>query len=185
MTSEERHTQLLETAWDIVRAEGTDHLTLGRLAERAGVSKPIAYEHFETRSGLLIAMYQDYDQQQTKAMREALAACNGQIQEVAAILSAAYVDCAVSNGPESGAITAALSATEEMETLLQSCRDSFISECREAFTPFTKLADPELQAILFGFIGAAEALSQMAATGRMSRDEATGALTRMMVGGLA
>ncbi|MHC8285601.1 helix-turn-helix domain-containing protein [Pseudomonas sp. XS1P51] len=33
---------------------GTDALTLATLAERAGVTKPVAYEHFRTRSGLLI-----------------------------------------------------------------------------------------------------------------------------------
>ncbi len=33
--------------------KGTDALTLGHVAECAGVSKPIAYEHFGTRAGLL------------------------------------------------------------------------------------------------------------------------------------
>jgi AcrR family transcriptional regulator len=43
MSKEERRRQLLDTASDIVRSEGTEALTLGHLAERAGVTKPIAY----------------------------------------------------------------------------------------------------------------------------------------------
>ncbi|MFC7557085.1 TetR/AcrR family transcriptional regulator [Pseudoroseomonas wenyumeiae] len=54
----ERRRQLLDTALLIVREEGADRLTLGHLAARAGVSKPVAYDHFGTRSGLLIEALQ-------------------------------------------------------------------------------------------------------------------------------
>jgi AcrR family transcriptional regulator len=184
LSNEQRRNQLLETAYDIVRSEGTDALTLARVAERAGVTKPVAYEHFGTRSGLLTAMYRDYDEQQTRAMREALKAGGRTIEDVASILSAAYVDCAVSSGPEYGAITAALSATEEMEELLQSCRDLFLEECRDAFAPFVKLSRKQIHALLVGILGAAEALSQAAAGDRMSRKQAIRALSQVMIGSL-
>lgn len=129
-------------------------------------------------------MYRDYDEQQTKAMRAALEAGGGTIEDVASILSTAYVDCAVSSGPEYGAITAALSATEEMEGLLQACRDSFLAERRDAFTPFVKVPRKQIQALLVGILGAAEALSQAAAGGRISRAEAIRALSQVMVGTL-
>ncbi|RKH92133.1 TetR/AcrR family transcriptional regulator, partial [Corallococcus sp. AB038B] len=64
----QRREQLLDIAQTIVREEGTDALTLGYLAERAGVSKPIAYEHFKTRSGLLIALYAQIDARQVSAL---------------------------------------------------------------------------------------------------------------------
>ena len=57
----ERRAQLIETAKAILRECGADALTLGHLAERAGVSKPIAYEHFGTREGLLIALSQEIE----------------------------------------------------------------------------------------------------------------------------
>ena len=127
-------------------------------------------------------MYRDYDEQQTRAMRAAIEASGGTIEDVASILSAAYVDCAVSAGPEYGAITAALSGSEEMEELLQSCRNSFMEECHEAFAPFDKLSRAQSRAVLVGILGAAEALSQEAATGRLSRDEAVETLSRVMTG---
>ena len=65
---DERRRQLLETAAAIVRAEGTDALTLARVAEQAGVTKPVAYEHFETRAGLLVALYRHFDARQTEAV---------------------------------------------------------------------------------------------------------------------
>lgn len=184
MTKEERRKQLLETAFEIIKSEGTDALTLARVAERAGVTKPIAYEHFGTRAGLLIAMYQDYDERQTNAMRAALKNEGKTLEDVTFILSAAYVDCAVSAGPEYGAITAALSASEEMEELLQSCRDSFAAECSKAFKPFVKLTPAQNQSVLIGILGAAESLSQAAALRRISRDEAVKALSSVMTGAL-
>ncbi len=72
LTKAERRKQLLETAHEIVRDEGTDALTLGYLAERAGVTKPIAYEHFETRAGLLVALYQEIDDRQVASLMDAL-----------------------------------------------------------------------------------------------------------------
>lgn len=53
----ERQRQLLEMALAIVRQEGTDQLTQGHLAVRVGISKPVVYDHFGDRSGLLIALY--------------------------------------------------------------------------------------------------------------------------------
>lgn len=184
MTKEERRRQLLETAFQIVRQEGTDALTLARVAERAGVTKPIAYEHFGTRSGLLIAMYQDYDERQTLAMREALEKEGETINDVTSILSAAYIDCAVSAGPEYGAITAALQGSGEMERLLQECRDSFAGECGKAFEPFVKKTQKQNRSALIAIIGAAEFLSQAAAQGRLSRDEAVNSLSNVMLGAL-
>src|SRR5689334_13006179 len=56
LSKTERRAQLLAVARDIVRESGSDALTLASLAERAGVTRPIAYEHFETRAGLLVAL---------------------------------------------------------------------------------------------------------------------------------
>ncbi|WP_240359089.1 TetR/AcrR family transcriptional regulator [Pyxidicoccus trucidator] len=184
MSKEERRQQLLETASDIVRAEGTEALTLGYLAERAGVTKPIAYEHFGTRAGLLIALYKELDERQNRVMRAALEANGKTLEDVARIVSAAYVDCALTMGPEFGALSAALSATEEMEDFRQSVRDSCIAELKKAFAPFGKLSRGEGHALLEGLFGAAESLSQAAASGRTSRAQAVSALSRIMQGAL-
>jgi AcrR family transcriptional regulator len=184
MPKPQRRSQLLQTAHAIIREEGTDALTLARVAERAGVTKPIAYEHFGTRSGLLIALYRDYDEQQNRAMRAAIQTSAKTLEDVASILSAAYVDCAVTAGPVYGDITAALSGSDEMEELLNSCRDSFIAECQTAITPFVMLSPEQSQAILLGYIGAAETLSQAAADERLSPTAAINALSDLLIGAL-
>jgi AcrR family transcriptional regulator len=44
LRKEDRRVQLLEVARGIVRQQGTEALTLGYLAERANVTKPIPYD---------------------------------------------------------------------------------------------------------------------------------------------
>ncbi|WP_332773559.1 TetR/AcrR family transcriptional regulator [Phenylobacterium sp.] len=184
MPKEQRRTQLLETASAIVRAQGTDALTLAHLAEQAGVTKPIAYEHFGTRAGLLIALYRDYDDRQAKAVQAALEAQARTLEDVVAILSAAYVDCVLTAGPEFGAIAAALSASEEMEGFRDSLREGYVDLYGEALSRFADLPRPGGRALLLGIIGAADALSQAAANGRMPRADAIDALSQIMLGAL-
>jgi AcrR family transcriptional regulator len=182
MAKEERRRQLLETALAIVRKEGTDALTLGRLAERAGVTKPIAYQHFGTRDGLLMALCRDYDDRTTERMRAALKSGGRSLEDFAAILSAAYIDCVLSMGPEYGALFDALSGTEELEAFRRSLNAVYVAEYRKALAPFVALPPKKIEALLTGTLAAAATLSQEAAARRLSRSEALNALTRIMVG---
>lgn len=182
LPKDERRAQLLETAAAIVRSEGTDALTLAVLAERAGVSKPITYGHFGTRAGLLIALYQQYELRQAEAVRTALQAQARTLGDAAGILAAAHVDCVLSSGPEFGAVAAALSGTEEMEGFRQALRQSYAVQYRSALTPFASSSARLDKGLFAGLLGAADALSQDAAAGRLSRTQAVDALTRLIVG---
>lgn len=179
MPKDQRRLQLLETASAIVRAQGTDALTLAGLAEQAGVTKPITYEHFGTRAGLLIALYRHYDDRQARAVQLALRTQARSLDDVIGILCAAYVDCVLSSGPEFGAIAAALSASEEMADFRQSLRDGYVEAYRTALASF---ATRPTRAVMLGVIGAADSLSEAAANGRLSRAQAVGALSRIMRG---
>lgn len=184
MRREGRRRQLLETAAVIVRAEGTDALTLARLAEQAGVTKPVAYEHFGTRAGLLIALYRHFDDRQAQAVSAALANDAKSLRDAVAILSAAYVDCVLEAGPEFGAIAAALSATEEMDDFRQALRDGYVDQYRAALSRFVSLPGATARPLILGLIGAADVLAQDAAAGRMSRADAITALSRIMLGAM-
>ncbi len=57
LSKEDRREQLLDAAADIVVGRGVGALTMEGLAERAGVSKALPYQHFENSSAVLIALY--------------------------------------------------------------------------------------------------------------------------------
>ena len=57
LSKEERREQLLDVAADMVVERGVATLTMEGLAERAGVSKALPYQHFDNAGAVLIALY--------------------------------------------------------------------------------------------------------------------------------
>jgi len=181
LTREDRLRQLLETAWQLVREEGTEALTLGRLAEQSGVTKPVVYDHFGTRAGLLVALYQDFDARQTQLMDAALEAGEATLPGRAQVIATAYVDCVLQQGREIPGVIAALASTPELERTKREYEHLFLDKCRRAFQPFagdTGLSAASLRAML----GAAEALSHAAASDEIDAEQAKEELTAVIVG---
>ena len=180
----DRREQLLDTAMKIVREQGADALTLGYLAERAGVSKPVAYEHFGTRAGLLIALYRQIDERQVKALLNALDRTPRRLKEVAQLVSSAYMDCYDSVGPEWHAISAALKGDEQMDAAQQELIDGYVAIYRDALAPFSSLPPDELHLRCTGVIGAAEALSRDLIRGRTDKATAAANLAALIEHGI-
>lgn len=175
-----RRAQLLGVAHEIIKERGTDALTLARLAERAGVSKPIAYDHFGTRAGLLAALFRTFEADQVERMRAALGGNGHSLRAVTEIAAAGYMDCLVSSGPEYVEVCAALLAFDETKDYHQESRDYFAQEYRRVFSPFVDLDGPKGRGILTGLVGAAEAVARDAYRGRITSSEATDVLAHIM-----
>jgi AcrR family transcriptional regulator len=175
MSRQDRHRQLLDVARQLVRQEGAQALTLGRLAEQAGVTKPVVYDQFGTRTGLLAALYQEFDARQTAQMEAALAASKPSLADRAAVIASAYVDCVLAQGQELAGVIAALGASPELDRIKRECEAIFMELCRSALAPFaaTGAITP---AALRAMFGAAEALSNAAAAGEITVAQAKGEL---------
>ena len=184
LSKAERRKQLLETAHSIVRDEGTDALTLGYLAERAGVTKPIAYEHFETRAGLLVALYQEIDDRQVAALMDALKRTKPRLADVARVLARAYVDCYCTIGPEWHAVSAALKGDEKMEKFQQALTDRYAAIYCDAFAPFTRLPKDELRLRCLAILGAGDAITRELSRGRTTESGAAATLASLIVASL-
>lgn len=182
----ERRRQLLDTALAIVREEGADRLTLGHLAARAGVSKPIAYEHFGTRAALLAELLRAIDARQAAALREALSIGGRSLAATADLLAGAYIHCAAATSGEWHAIGAALSAAGgELEAVHRELLDGYARLFASALRPCTAALPPaELERRCAGLIGAAEALSLAMLRGACGEAEAARSLAALIEGGL-
>jgi AcrR family transcriptional regulator len=180
----ERREQLLETAMRIIRERGADALALGYLAEQAGVSKPVAYEHFGTRSGLLIELYRRIDDRQVEALAEALERAPRRLDEVVRVVSEAYMTCQRTAGPEWHAISAALKGDPEMDSVQQELVERCIGIFRDTLAPFSRLTPEELHLRCVGIIGAAEALSREMTRGRIDEATAIANLEALIVNGI-
>ena len=184
LSGAERRRQLLDTALLIVREEGADRLTLGHLAARAGVSKPVAYDHFGRRSGLLIELYRWIDVERVNAFRDAMAAGERSREETVSILAAAYIDCAADANGEFYAVGAALAGSEDKAAVFQQLLDNSVQMFVSVLTPHCGLPPAELQRRCVGLVGAGEALSGALVRGQCSEVEAAGAFASLINGAL-
>ena len=168
LTREQRARQLLDVAWALVGDEGTDALTLGRLAEAAGVTKPVAYDHFVTRNGLLAALYDDYDGRQTVVFHERIGRARAQLADRAAAIASGYIDCVLSQGSEVQGILAALVGAPELHEVRRRYQQDFIDNCDTWLGPFAADGTVPL-AGRWAILGAAEALSEAVAAGALDK----------------
>ena len=60
MLRPQRREQLLAAATGIIRSSGIEALTMAALAEQAGVSKPVVYEHFSNSEEVALALLDQY-----------------------------------------------------------------------------------------------------------------------------
>ncbi len=181
LSREARFRQLLEASWRLIGEEGTEALSLGRLAEVAGVTKPVVYDHFGTRAGLLAALYRDFDARQTALMDAALREGAADLEARASVIARCYVECVRSQGREIPGVVAALAGSPEMERIKREYQTAFMAKCHDLLAPFA----PEQRlpaAGLWALLGAAESLSYAAAAGVVDAAQAIRALTDLIVG---
>ncbi|QBR46181.1 bacterial regulatory protein, tetR family [Stenotrophomonas indicatrix] len=180
LTREQRARQLLDAAWALVGEEGTDALTLARLAEAAGVTKPLAYDHFETRNGLLAALYADYDHKQTVVFDERIGSAKARLKDRAHAIASGYIDCVLSQGSEIRDILAALAGSPELRAVRRCYQQDFIDKCAQWLGPFA--AGEAVPATgLWAILGAAETLSEAVAAGAVEHTAAEAELERVIV----
>jgi AcrR family transcriptional regulator len=155
----ERRRQLLDTARLIVREEGADKLTLGHLAVRAGVSKPVTYEHFETRTGLLIDLYRWIDTERITAFRTLMAQEKRSTRETIAALAKTYLACGTDQGDEFHAVGAALAGSEEKAGVYQELVDAVIEMFVEVLRPHSSVQLETLALACAALVAAGDALT--------------------------
>lgn len=175
-----RRQQLLDTARGIVREEGADRLTLGHLAVCAGVSKPVVYEHFGTRSGLLIELYRWLDKAQIDAFRQSLVARQQSAAEATAALAEGYICCVTDMQGEVGVIAAALAGSEEKAAVYQELLEHGIQMVVTVLTPYSRRPLEELRVDCLGLVGAGEALAAAVVRRALGQREAIEAFTRLI-----
>ena len=85
-----RRAQLLESALEVFVAQGYHAAAMDDIAERAGVSKPVLYQHFPGKLELYLALLDQSCDTIIEASKDALAATDDNKQRVAATMHVFY-----------------------------------------------------------------------------------------------
>lgn len=180
LTRADRYDQLVDVSWALVRDDGADALTLGRLAEHAGVAKPVVYSHFASRAALLAALYNEFDARQAAMLEEFVADADGTLEGHAEAIANSYVGCALAQGRELTGVLAALEGSPELEQVKREAEEAYSNRCRRILEPYAG-SDGVSQSTITAIFGAAEALSRGAVSEVLTPSQARGELASLIV----
>lgn len=151
-----RRHQLLRAARESFVAQGYHAAAMDDIAERAGVSKPVLYQHFPSKRELYLALVAEHTQQMIDAVSTALASTSDNRQRVAATL-AAYFDF-VDSDDEAFRLVFESDLTSDPE--VGAAVDRVTSECAELFADVimqdTGLPRPEAELLAVALTGMAQ-----------------------------
>jgi AcrR family transcriptional regulator len=85
-----RRIQLLQAAQDVFVAQGFHAAAMDDIADRAGVSKPVLYQHFPGKRELYLALLEEHVGQLADNVSEALAATDDNHQRVRGAVTAYF-----------------------------------------------------------------------------------------------
>jgi AcrR family transcriptional regulator len=177
MLRHERRAQLLAVARELIRERGTDEFTLGRLAERAGVTKPVVYDHFGDRAGALAELYREFEEQQRAALVAALADASLTLDAVCGAIAGAYIDCSIAEGRELADVVSALDGSATLVEVRREAEAAYLALCDDVLASCgVRLDDAGAQAL----VGAGDALTRAALDERVSPAVARSTLTRVL-----
>src|SRR6476646_10921902 len=87
-----RRLQLLRAAQDVFVAQCFHAAAMDEIADRAGVSKPVLYQHFPSKLELYLALLDQHTGELVDAVRQALASTTDNKKRGAATIAAYFED---------------------------------------------------------------------------------------------
>lgn len=126
----ERRAQLLAAALDVFVAQGYHSASMDDIAERAGVSKPVLYQHFPSKLELYLAILDTACDSIIASCRDALESTQDNKQRVAAAMDAFYTYV----GHDTGAFRLVFESDLTSEPAVRDHVDRVTTECADLIT---------------------------------------------------
>jgi AcrR family transcriptional regulator len=170
----ERRVQLLGAAQEVFVAQGYHAAAMDDIAERAGVSKPVLYQHFPGKLDLYLALLDQHAEALVDKVRGALGSTTENKQRVAATI-AAYFEFVDGEGEAfrlvfESDLTNVEAVRERVERTTQECADAIAEIIRED----AGLDPDEAHILAVGLVGMAQVTARywLTADGSIPRDAA-------------
>jgi len=156
MPREARRAQLIDAARYVFVQQGYHAAAMDDIADRAGVSKPVLYQHFPGKLELYLALLEISGQQLVEAVRASLVSTSDNNERVQAAVGAYFKFI---NDPD-GAYRLVFESDLTNETAVRERVEAIEDECAVAIARVisadTGLTDDEATLLAIGIIGTAE-----------------------------
>jgi AcrR family transcriptional regulator len=155
-----RRRQLLGAAQEVFVAQGYHAAAMDEIAERAGVSKPVLYQHFPGKLELYLALLDESADELVGIVREALSSTTDNKQRVPATFQA-FFDFVSSSGE---AFRLVFESDLSNEPAVRERLDHTMRDCAEMISQFIRedagLQDDEARLLGMALVGMAQVSSR-------------------------
>ena len=155
----ERRRQLLEVALQVFADKGFYGTSMNEVAEAAGVTKPVLYEHFTSKEALFRELVDELGTRLERAIVEGVADADGPRQQVEAGFHA-YFRWATREGPAFRVLFAEHNRADPVLATAIEKVESAVADRVAGFIEVEGLSDDERQVLAYGVVGLAESTSR-------------------------
>jgi len=187
MPRDARRAQLLESALDVFVAQGYHAAAMDDIAERAGVSKPVLYQHFPGKLELYRALLTTCADDLVLRVRDAIAATSDNRERVEAAVSA-YFDFVAGDGQAYRLVFESdLRGEPEAAAVVDGALTRCIDTVAAAVTTDAGLDAPRARLLAVGLVGLSQVAAQywLDSEQEVPRDEAVALMASLAWRGLA
>jgi AcrR family transcriptional regulator len=182
-----RRAQLLDSAREVFVAQGYHAAAMDDIAERAGVSKPVLYQHFPGKLDLYLALLEESCDQVIEGTRAALASTQDNRERVGATMRVFYDYVSRAEG----AFRLVFESDLTNEPAVREQVDRVTEECSAAIAQVihgdTGLPDESSRLLAVSLVGMAQVSARfwLATDGALGRSEAAGMVASLAWRGIA
>ncbi|MCW0216217.1 MAG: TetR/AcrR family transcriptional regulator [Pseudonocardia sp.] len=182
-----RRAQLLVAARDVFAAQGYHAAAMDDIAEKAGVSKPVLYQHFPGKLELYRALLTTYANELVTRVREAISDTPDNRARVHAAV-AAYFDFVAGDGHAYRLVFESdLRGEPEAAAVVDGALTNCIDAVAEVVTQDAGLDEARARLLAVGLVGLSQVTAQywLDSDGDIPRDEAISLMSSLAWKGLA
>lgn len=152
----ERRAQLLDAARTAFVTQGYHAAAMDDIAERAGVSKPVLYQHFPSKQDLYLALLDESVESLTGAVRDALQSTEDNRERVAATIRAYFDFVDDPDGAYRLVFESDLVNVEEVRRRVERADEMCAAQVAVVIAADTGLSENEAMLLATGLTGMAE-----------------------------
>jgi AcrR family transcriptional regulator len=153
MTRSARRVQLLEAAREVFGSRGYHAAAMDEIAERAGVSKPVLYQHFPGKLDLYRALVQGASDDMVRTVRAAIRSTTDNKARVQATIQAYFDVVSSRDGAMRLVFETDTRATPEVAGVVERATSDCIDAVTEAVTTDAGLEPERARLLAVGLVG--------------------------------
>ena len=182
-----RRRQLLSAAQEVFVAQGYHSAAMDEIAERAGVSKPVLYQHFPGKLDLYLALLDEGIDELVAKVRDALASTSDNRQRVGATFGA-FFDYVAGTGE---AFRLVFESDLSNEPAVRARLERTLQDCAEMVSQIIRadagISDAEAHLLGMGLVGMAQVSARywLSTIGSIPRDAAEQLIARLAWRGIS